>query len=66
VLSVDRKSLAVVLFMLRNGCSVPCRSLSCLQGCVNLFRALVKWRAMAIDRLRLTICWNHQVDGVAV
>ena len=32
---------------------------------VNLFLAFIKCRAMAIDVLRLAVCWN-QVDGVVV
>ena len=32
---------------------------------VNLFLAFVRCFAMAIDMLRLVVCWNH-VDGVAV
>jgi hypothetical protein len=48
------------------GCGVPCTSFSiCLSLFVNLFLAFIKGRAMAIDMLRLAVCWNH-VDGVVV
>jgi hypothetical protein len=48
------------------GYGVPCMSFSiCLSLFVNLFLAFIKCRAMAIDMLRLAVCWNH-VDGVVV
>jgi hypothetical protein len=48
------------------GHGVPCMSFSiCLSLFVNLFLAFIKCHAMAIDMLRLTVCWNH-ADGVVV
>ena len=39
---------------------------SSLLWCVSRFRAVVRWRAIANDMLRLTtVCWSH-IDGVAV
>jgi hypothetical protein len=48
------------------GHGVPCMSfLMCLSLFVNLFLAIVKCRAIAIDVFRLAVCWNH-VYGVVV
>ena len=49
-----------------NGYGVPWMSLSfCFSLVVSLFLAFIRCRAVAIDMLRLTVCWNH-IDGVAV
>jgi hypothetical protein len=50
-----------------NGYDVPCMSVSfsCLLLFVSLFLALVRCLAVAIEMLRLNVCWNH-IEGVEV